>query len=137
MLTCRPLPFSQNIYWLDTTITDIQSQVSIYSNIYLVDYDLLHRCFRHPFKDILSRARSKTKGFPKDLSIPKDELVCPRCAQGKMLASSHPPFETKVKAAFEHIHSNLKSIPVESYHKYKYFVSFLDNFTSFVWIVLL
>jgi hypothetical protein len=26
---------------------------------------------------------------------------------------------------------------VESYHKYKYFVSFLDDFSSFTWIILL
>jgi transposase InsO family protein len=38
---------------------------------------------------------------------------------------------------FERIHSDLKSFAVESYHKYKYFVSFLDDFSSFAWIVLL
>jgi hypothetical protein len=54
-----------------------------------------------------------------------------------MPASSHPPFATRAKAAFECIHSDLKSFPVESYHKYKYFVSFLDDFASFAWIVLL
>jgi hypothetical protein len=32
---------------------------------------------------------------------------------------------------------DLKSFPVESYHKFKYFVSFLDDYTSFAWIVLL
>ena len=42
-----------------------------------------------------------------------------------------------MKAAFECIHSDLKSFPVELYHKYKYFVSFLDDFSSFAWIVLL
>jgi Integrase core domain len=42
-----------------------------------------------------------------------------------------------VKAAFEHIHSDLKSFPVESCHKYKYFVSLLDDLSSFTWIVLL
>jgi hypothetical protein len=54
-----------------------------------------------------------------------------------MPASSHPPSATRVKAAFERIHSDLKSFPVESYHKYKYFVSFLNDFSSFAWIVLL
>jgi Integrase core domain len=54
-----------------------------------------------------------------------------------MTASSHPPSATRAKAAFEHIHSDLKSFPVELYHKYKYFVSFLDDFSLFTWIVLL
>jgi Integrase core domain len=48
-----------------------------------------------------------------------------------MPASSHPPSATRAKAAFERIHSDLKSFPVESYHKYKYFLSFLDDFSSF------
>ena len=72
-----------------------------------------------------------------DLKIPTDTPVCPGCAQGKMPASSHPPSATRAKAAFERIHFDLKSFPVDSYHKYKYFVSFLDDFSSFAWIVLL
>jgi transposase InsO family protein len=103
----------------------------------LADYDLLHRHLGHPSKDVLSNAKSKIKGFPQDLQIPTDMPVCPGCAQGKMPASSHPPSATRAKATFEHIHSDLKSFPVESYHKYKYFVSFLDDFSLFTWIVLL
>jgi hypothetical protein len=97
----------------------------------------LHRHLGHPSKDVLSNAKSKMKGFPQDLQIPTDTPVCPGCVQGKMPASSHPPSATRVKAAFECIHSDLESSPVESYHKYKYFVSFLDDFSSFTWIVLL
>jgi hypothetical protein len=64
MLTCKPLSFSQNIYWLDTSVTDVQVKVSIFNTIYLADYDLLHRCLGHPSKDVLSNAKSKMKGFP-------------------------------------------------------------------------
>ena len=137
MLTCKPLSFSQNIYWLDTSMTSVQAKASLFNTIYSVDYDLLHRCLGHPSKDVISNARSKMKGFPQDLKIPTDTPVCPGCVQGKMPASSHPPSATRVKATFECIHSDLKSFPVESYHKYKYFVSFLDDFSSFPWIVLL
>jgi transposase InsO family protein len=101
------------------------------------DYDLLYRCLGHQSKDVLSNAKSKMKGFHQDLQIPTDMPVCPGCVQGKMPASSHPPSATRVKAAFECIHSDLKSFPVESYHKYKYFVSFLDDFSLFAWIILL
>ena len=54
-----------------------------------------------------------------------------------MPASSHPPSKTRASAPFEHIHSDLKSFPVVSYHKYKYFVSFFDDYTSYAWVVLL
>ena len=35
------------------------------------------------------------------------------------------------------IHSDLKSFPEPSYHKYKYFIVFLDDYTSFAWVTLL
>jgi hypothetical protein len=39
MLTCKPLSFSQNVYWLDASVTDIQAKVSIFNTIYSADYD--------------------------------------------------------------------------------------------------
>ena len=39
--------------------------------------------------------------------------------------------------AFERIHSDLKSFPVDSYHWYKYFISFLDDFSSHTWVMCL
>jgi len=38
---------------------------------------------------------------------------------------------------FKRIHSDLKSFPVVSYHKYKYFIVFLDDYTGFAWVTLL
>ena len=32
------------------------------------------------------------------------------------------------------IHSNIKSFPIESYHRYKYLISFVDDNLSFAWI---
>jgi transposase InsO family protein len=82
-------------------------------------------------------ARKNTNGFPPGIDIPTKAPVCPGCAQGKMPASSHLPSDTRASAPFEHIHSDLKSFPVVSYHKYKYFVSFFDDYTSYAWVVLL
>jgi transposase InsO family protein len=39
--------------------------------------------------------------------------------------------------AFKWVHSDLKSFPDPSYHKYEYFIIFLDDYTSFAWIQLL
>lgn len=33
------------------------------------------------------------------------------------------------------MHSDLKSFPIESYHCYKYIITFVDDFTSFAWIM--
>jgi hypothetical protein len=35
------------------------------------------------------------------------------------------------------VHSDLKEFPIESYSKFKYLVSFLDDYSSNAWVVLL
>src|SRR6266702_2485467 len=104
--------------------------------IYLCIMMLMHRCLRHPSKEVLRHAKDHTKGFPKGITIPTTTGLCPGCAQDKMPAASHPLSNTRAKAQFEQIHSNLKSFPVPSYHKYKYFIVFFDDYTSFACITL-
>src|SRR6201984_1837554 len=135
VLQCAPLVQGQTVYWLDASVSDVDTSKA--HNIYSVDYDLMHKRLGHPSKDVLTHAKNKTKGFPKDLIIPTKPHVCPGCAQGKMPATSHPPSETRASAPFERIHSDLKSFPIRSYHKYQYFISFFDDYTSYAWIVLL
>jgi hypothetical protein len=66
-LTCKPISFSQNIYWLNTSVTGVRVKASLFNTIYSVDYNLLHKHLGHPSKDVLSNAKSKMKGFPQDL----------------------------------------------------------------------
>ena len=49
----------------------------------------------------------------------------------------YPPSDTRASKAFMRRHSDLKSFPIPSYHKYKYFIVFLDDYTSHTWITLL
>jgi hypothetical protein len=132
-ITCEPIFKGDNIFWLHAVITNVQEGQCVYT----VDYDTMHKRLGHPSKDVMSQVKKHCNGAPSDFEIPKQTPVCPGCAQGKMPASSHPPSDTRAKAPFERIHSDLKSFPVVSYHKYKYFVSFLDDYTSYAWIVLL
>ena len=46
-----------------------------------------------------------------------------------------PSTKTHAGKPFELAHSDLKSFPVESYHKYKYTVAFLNDFSSNAWTV--
>ena len=48
-----------------------------------------------------------------------------------------PPTSCCASKPFELIHSDLKSFPIESYQKYKYVITFVDDYTSHVWIVCL
>ncbi|GJE98550.1 hypothetical protein PsYK624_147820 [Phanerochaete sordida] len=50
---------------------------------------------------------------------------------------SFPPNERRASKPFELVHSDLKSFPVESYHRHRYAIIFFDDYTSFAWVVLL
>jgi hypothetical protein len=126
----KPLIIGQTLYWLDALTTTVEAQ--FIETIYKVDYYLMHRHFGHPSKEVLRQAKDQTKGFPEGISIPTNTKVCPGCVQGKMPAAVHPPSKTWAAEAFKWIHSDLKSFPDPSYHKYKYFIVFLDDYTSFV-----
>src|SRR3984885_5518671 len=134
---CKPLITGQTLYWLDATSTAVDVQSAITPVIYKVDYDLMHCRLGHPSKEVLRQAIDNTMGFPDGIKIPTTTGVCPGCAQGKMPAALHPPSITRATKAFKRIHSDLKSFPIPSYHKYKYFIVFLDDYTSHVWVTLL
>jgi transposase InsO family protein len=54
-----------------------------------------------------------------------------------MTRSSFPLSPGCSKALFDKIHIDLKEFSVQSYSKYKFFILFFDDCTSFGWIVLL
>ena len=54
-----------------------------------------------------------------------------------MTSSSFPESLAWAAAPFDLIHMDLKTLPVLSYHKYKYILTFLDDHTSHSWISLL
>ena len=131
-ITCHPFGRGDTIYWLCAEIATVLEGQCIYS----VDYELMHKRLGHPSKDVMAQFPKQSNGT-KGFDMPKEIPVCPGCAQGKMPMSPHTPSETRASAPFERIHSDLKSFPVLSYHKYKYFVSFIDDYTSHAWIILL
>jgi transposase InsO family protein len=69
--------------------------------------------------------------------FPSNDPVCQGCAEGKMTRSSFPLSPGRSKASFNKIYMDLKEFSVQSYSKYKFFILFFDNCTSFGWIVLL
>ena len=54
-----------------------------------------------------------------------------------MTRSSFPDSSSRAKELFALIHSNLKTLPILSYHKYKYIITFLDDFTGHDWVTFL
>ena len=131
IFSCFPAFKGDRSFWLHKYHREIVADNCVYA----VNYDLMHRHLGHPSKDVLSHARDNTNNFPSGIKIPSESPVCPGCAQGKMPAGSHPHSESRATAPFERVHSDIKSLPVESYHKYKYFITFIDDYTSCAWVV--
>ena len=138
MIECLKRNRSETVYWLTSNIEHSSPLRSIAGlTVHSVNYDTMHKRFAHPSKDVMSKVREHTLNFPKGLVIPKTVPICKGCAEGKMTSKSFPQSLTRAKKPFERIHSDLKSFPVDSYHRYKYFVSFLDDFSSHAWVVCL
>jgi len=73
-----------------------------------------------------------TQKFPQ-VQILKFIPICPGCAQGKMKSRSFPESQSHTMRLFELVHLDLKSLPVESYHWFKYFIVFIDDKSSHIW----
>ena len=101
-----------------------------------IDYDIMHRRFAHPSMDVLRHASGNTQGFP-NISIPKENPICPGCAEGKMTKLSFPASDHRSTKPFDKVHMDLKSMPTHSYHGYNFFLILYDDCTSHGWTVSL
>jgi hypothetical protein len=130
LLQFKPYSPGQNIYWLSARLTS-QHAILAMSSVTTVDYDIMHRHFAHPSKDVLQHASGNTQNFPSNMLFPSNDPVCQGCAEGKMTRSSFPPSPGRSKAPFDKIHMDLKEFSVQSHSKYKFFILFFDDCTSF------
>ena len=124
------------LFWLRARVTPA-AQILAKSTVFTVDYETLHHHFGHPSKDVLRKAVENTSNFPKGIKFLTTNPICQGCAEGKMPSASFPPSMSRATRPFEIIHTDLKSFPVLSYHKYKYFISFFDDYTSHGWIIMI
>jgi hypothetical protein len=101
--------------------------------IFIDDFKIWHKHLGHPSKQAIERMPENTLRFPRNLIIPKDIPICSGCAKGKMTSRSFPESSSRATHPFELIHSDLKEMPTLSYNKAKYFIVFLDDYTSHIW----
>jgi hypothetical protein len=79
LLQFKPSSPGQNIYWLSARLTS-QHAILAMSSVFTVDYDIMHRCFAHPSKDVLRHASGNTQNFLSNLLFPSIDPVCQGCA---------------------------------------------------------
>ena len=131
--TCEPHEPGQTIYWLSAKLASADSLLAK-SLICSVDYDIMHRRFSHPSKDVLRHASGTTLGFP-SIAFPAEEHICPGCAEGKVTRLVFPTSDQRSARPFDKIHMDLKAMPVRSYHGYNYFLIIFDDATSHGWTI--
>jgi len=85
---------------------------------------------------VLKQAK-ELKGFPDDLVFPEHSPLCRGCAEGKLHSKSFPESISWATKLFSIVHSDLKEFPIKSYSKFKYLVSFIDDYSSHAWVALL
>jgi Reverse transcriptase (RNA-dependent DNA polymerase)/Integrase core domain/gag-polypeptide of LTR copia-type/GAG-pre-integrase domain len=89
---------------------------------------LLHLRFGHPSDQVLNRL----------FHYNYDSSSCDTCRFAKQTRLPFPTSITKVEKCFDLIHSDVWGpSPVESYNHYKYYVTFIDDFSKTTWVYLL
>ena len=114
----------------------VQPLMTVKSIKTTIDYEIWHKCFGHPSKNIFLKLKENVNGFDK-VEVPKEQQRCIGCLKGKMKAK---PYKESIKRAtkvFHLIHMDLMECPIQSYHKYKYICVIVDDFSSYTWIGLL
>jgi len=102
------------------------------ATIHVADYDIWHKQLGHVSPKVLSKMPTSTQKFPQVQTL-KFIPICPGCAEGKMKSQSFLESQSCAMRLFELIHSDLKSLLVEFYHWFKYFIVFIDDKSSHMW----
>jgi hypothetical protein len=94
-----------------------------------------HARLGHPSSSIVKLVLSKN-------SLPfiinnSPESVCDACQQGKSHQLLYPVSTSTSKAPLDIVFSDVWSPACDSIGRYKYYVSFIDDFSKFTWIYLL
>ena len=120
--------FLQGLYYLSSSSqNNTKNQVSIFSSI-RQEQSLWHQRLAHPSDSVL------TKLMP-HLEI--KNFACDTCHLSKSTRLPFPTSTSRANRMFDVVHSDIWGPILESFDGYKYFVSFVDDFSRVTWIYLL
>ena len=133
-LTFLPRTTEDSIYVIKSMAANNEGMYSALASVYKIDYETIHNRLAHPSRDVITTGWKHLKDFPR-VEVPAEDPLCPGCAQGKMTNRSFPATPRRATQPFQLIHSDLKSLPIESYRKFKYAIIFFDDYSSHAWTV--
>ena len=132
-MTCKPQKPGDTLHWLRADVLNPELEMV---NMVSIDHDLWHNRFAHPGNEVLKHAPDNVKGLPK-IPIPTEKTTCKGCVIGKEPQKSYPLSNKRAKTSLELVHMDLTELPIQSYHKYKYVVTFLDDCSSYAYLTKL
>jgi hypothetical protein len=127
----------KNTAWLD--VHTLRAPESALRGKSILDRSLWHRCLGHISKDALEKAiwLKLGNGLLIDSNAPL-LFHCKPCIVGKHHCNPFPA--TALHCAtriLQHIHSDVHMVPVATSSGYRYWVTFIDDWSRYGWIYLL
>ena len=126
---------SENIGYLDGSTIDISENVQLVSTLPL-DLTLWHRRLGHLNHDSIKKMlrQDLVTGLTMN-SKAKPDPICEPCLAGKMHANPFPLSDNRAIEVLELIHSDLHYVGVTSHGGYNYWITFIDDCSSFKAVV--
>ena len=98
--------------------------------------EVWHKRLDHPNSVVLSHLVNSGFLGNKDQFSSHLFVDCSTCKLGKSKSLSFPSHGSRTESCFDLIHSDVWGItPAISYAKYKFFVTFIDDYSKYTWII--
>ena len=126
---------SEGIGYLNGSTIDNSERVQLASTLPL-DLTLWHRRLGHLNHDDIRKMlrQNLVTGLTLDSSA-KPDPICEPCLAGKMHANPFPSSDSRTEELLELIHSDLHHVGATSHSGYKYWITFIDDFSRFKAVV--
>ena len=101
----------------------------------LPSLEMWHSRLGHPSFDVVQQVLSSNKLSCSSYS--RETIVCDSCQMAKSHQLPYQRSLSKSMSPLELVHSDVWGHAIDSFGNYKYYVSFIDDYSKFTWIYLL
>jgi transposase InsO family protein len=138
-MTIAKGPKVGRLFPLNLQLSPSLSLPSVLCNSAIVDYQVWHKRLGHPNFNVLHDMLKS--GFLGNKHTPSLDVIrfdCIPCKLGKSKILPFPTHQPNVTQPFDLIHSDVWGVaPIISHANYKYFVTFIDDYSRFTWVYFL
>lgn len=132
-------PKVERLFPIQFSSSPCRSSPTVSCNSARIDNHAWHKRLGHPNSNVLhGLLKSGVLGNERFSSLPFVQFDCDSCKLGKSKTLPFPIHISNATQPFDLIHSDVWGMsPVVSHANYKYFVTFIDDYSRFTWIYFL